>query len=56
MIQCTQGSTTLTYGTQTLTGATTDGCDVSKNYEQITWAACSQTAPDSTNQYHMQVG
>lgn len=30
------------------------GCDVSKNYEQLTFAKCSQTEPDATNKYHME--
>ena len=55
MVQCTQGPTALTYGTQSVGGVSTDGCSVSKNYEQITWAACTHTEPDNTNKYHMEV-
>ena len=31
------------------------GCDVSKNYEQLTFLKCTQTEPDATNKYHMEV-
>jgi len=30
------------------------GCDVSKNYEQLTFGKCSQTEPDATNKFHME--
>ena len=55
MVQCTLGTTTVAYGTQTSGGVTTDGCSVSKNYEQLTWATCTHTEPDNTNKYHLEV-
>ena len=55
MVQCALGNTALTYGTQSAGGETTDGCAVSKNYQQITWATCTHTEPDNTNKYHMEV-
>ena len=47
------GSDALTFPNTVSNGLTTDGCSVSKNYQQITFATCTQTEPDSTDSYHM---
>ena len=53
MVQCYLESDISTYsGTGT---TTTDGCTVSQVYEKITWGSCTQTEPDNTNNYHIEV-
>lgn len=47
------GSTALTFPNVSPSGVTTNGCAVSKNWEQITFATCFQTEPDSTDAFHM---
>jgi hypothetical protein len=47
------GQDALTFPNTAVDGETTDGCAVSKNYQQITFAACSQTEPDATDSFHM---
>ena len=62
-MQCSFGNVALTFPNvaDTVTGLTLAasgspaGCDVSKNYEQLTFAKCAQSEPDATNKYHMEV-
>ena len=53
VVQCTMGSDALTFPNTVSNGVTTDGCSVSKNYQQITFASCTQTEPDGTDGFHM---
>ena len=46
------GSTALTFPNSD--SVTSDSCSVSKNWEQITFSSCIQTAPDSTDTFHME--
>ena len=63
IVQCSfGGNTPLTFPNVANANSQTDatsgapaGCDVSKNYEQLTFSKCSQTEPDATNKYHMEV-
>jgi len=62
IIQCTFGNNpALTFPNEADTAGLTlaasgapAGCDVSKNYEQLTFSKCSQTEPDATNKFHME--
>ena len=44
----------MTYGTQSVSSATTEGCSVSKNYEVLK-LTCKHTEPDKTDKYHMEL-
>ena len=51
-VQCSMDSTALTFPNSD--AITSDSCSVSKNWEQITFSSCVQTAPDSTDKFHME--
>ena len=54
MVTCGLGGKTVEYGTQSVSGATTEGCGVSKNYEVLK-LTCKHTEPDKTDKYHMEL-
>ena len=54
MVTCALGGTTVAYGTEAVSSATTEGCSVSKYYEVLK-LTCKHTEPDKTDKYHMEL-
>ena len=62
IVTCPYTGPALTFPTQSVgagvtvaSGNTPDGCDVSRNYEQLQFASCSHSEPDATDKTHLEV-